>query len=59
MRKKVLLANNITQEDVDSIHIVDEPERVRDIVVEFHDQAMMTNNDEDERMPMHTVGIRD
>ncbi len=48
LRKVVLTANNIKQEDVDSIHIVDEPERVRDIVCEFHDKAMMTNADEDE-----------
>jgi len=36
LRDYVLAENNITQEDVDSIRIVDEPERVRDIVVEFH-----------------------
>ena len=59
MRETVLTANNITQEDVDSIHIVEKPEEVRDIVVAFHDQAMMTSNDEDEPMPKHTVGIRD
>ena len=39
LRKRVLGANNITQEDVDSIHIVDDPERVRDIVVGYHQQA--------------------
>ncbi len=39
MRNKVLAANNIGQEDVDSIHVVDEPERVRDIVVEYHQKA--------------------
>ncbi len=39
LRQRVLAANNITQEDVDSIHIVDEPERVCDIVVEYHEQA--------------------
>jgi uncharacterized protein (TIGR00730 family) len=39
LRQRVLGANNITQEDVDSIHIVDEPERVRDIVVEYHEKA--------------------
>ena len=39
LRQRVLAANNITQEDVDSIHIVDEPERVRDIVVEYHQKA--------------------
>ena len=51
MRERVLVENNITQEDVDSIRIVDKPEEVRDIVVEFHDQAMRTNNDEDEAVP--------
>jgi hypothetical protein len=40
LRKRVLEANNITQEDVDSIHIVDEPERVRDIVVAYHEKAV-------------------
>ena len=39
LRGMVLRANNITQEDVDSIHVVDEPERVRDIVVEYHEKA--------------------
>ena len=48
MRDVVLAANNIKQEDVDSIHIVDEPERVRDIVIEFHEKAVQTKNDEDE-----------
>src|SRR5436309_12530547 len=31
MRETVLAENNIKQEDVDSIHLVDEPEKVRDI----------------------------
>src|SRR5436190_18243000 len=48
LRAVVLDANNIKQEDVDSIHVVDEPEAVRDIVTAFHDKAMMTNADEDE-----------
>ena len=48
LRDVVVRANNIKQEDVDSIHVVDEPEAVRDIVCAFHDQAMMTDNDEDE-----------
>jgi uncharacterized protein (TIGR00730 family) len=39
LRKSVLLVNNISQEDVDSIHIVDTPEQVRDIVVEYHEKA--------------------
>ena len=48
LRKVVLSANNVKQEDVDSIRIVDEPEEVRDIICAFHDKAMMTNGDEDE-----------
>ena len=48
LRKVVLGANNVKQEDVDSIRIVDEPEEVRDIICAFHDKAMMTNGDEDE-----------
>ena len=39
LRQRVLAANNITQDDVDSIHVVDEPERVRDIVVAYHQNA--------------------
>src|SRR5881397_2526818 len=39
LRDQVLTANNIKPEDVDSIRIVDDPERVRDIVVEFHKKA--------------------
>src|SRR5438128_2486964 len=48
LRAVVLNANNIKQEDIDSIRIVDEPEAVRDIICAFHDKAMMTNGDEDE-----------
>ncbi|HUJ16115.1 MAG TPA: TIGR00730 family Rossman fold protein [Thermoanaerobaculia bacterium] len=48
MRAQVLAANNIKEEDIDSIRIVDEPERVRDIVIEFHEQAIAANNDNDE-----------
>jgi len=40
LRDMVLKANNITQEDVDAIHVVDEPERVRDIVVAYHEKAI-------------------
>ena len=50
MREKVLTANNIVQEDVDSIHLVDEPEKVRDIVVAFHENALRSKNDEDKRL---------
>ena len=39
LRSSVLTANNIKQEDVDSIHVVDTPEEVRDIVVAYHEQA--------------------
>jgi len=48
MSGAVLGANNIKQEDIESIKIVDEPEAVRDIIAAFHDQAMMTDSDEDE-----------
>ncbi|MDQ3283192.1 MAG: TIGR00730 family Rossman fold protein [Acidobacteriota bacterium] len=40
LRTTVLTANNIVQADVDSIHIVDSPEAVRDIVVAYHEQAV-------------------
>ena len=39
LRARVLAANNIVQEDVDSIHIVDDPEQVRDIVVAYREKA--------------------
>jgi predicted Rossmann-fold nucleotide-binding protein len=39
LRARVLEMNNISQEDVDSIHVVDDPERVRDIVVEYYRKA--------------------
>ena len=39
LRAQVLAANNVVQEDVDSIHIVDTPEQVRDIVVAYHEKA--------------------
>jgi len=50
MREKVLAADYIAQEDIDTIHMVDEPEKVRDIVVAFHEQALRSKNDEEERM---------
>jgi uncharacterized protein (TIGR00730 family) len=50
VREKVLAANNIVQEDVDSIHLVDEPEKVRDIVVAFHENALRSKNEEDQRL---------
>ena len=48
LREHVLAANNITPEDVDSIHIVDDPERVAEIVCEWHDKALVIDGDEDE-----------
>jgi uncharacterized protein (TIGR00730 family) len=45
LRKVVLTANNVLQEDVDSIHVVDEPEQVRDIVVAYHEQAISKNTE--------------
>ncbi len=51
LRKSVLGANNITKEDVDSLHLVDDPVQVRDIVCAFHDRAVVTNGDEDESRP--------
>jgi len=51
LRKSVLGANNITKEDVDSLHLVDDPVKVRDIVCAFHDRAVVTNGDEDESRP--------
>ena len=47
LREVVLAANNITQEDVDSIHLVDEPERVVEIVCEWHDKALEVDGNED------------
>ena len=51
LRDKVLNESNITQEDVDSIRVVDEPEEVRDICVQFHEEAEFTHNHEDEPIP--------
>jgi uncharacterized protein (TIGR00730 family) len=47
LRDKVLTANNISQEDVDSIRLVDDPEQVRDIVLAFHEKALLANSKED------------
>jgi uncharacterized protein (TIGR00730 family) len=45
LRKVVLEANNIAAEDVDSIHLVDTPEQVRDIVVAYHERAVRKNDE--------------
>jgi len=47
MRDRVLAENNIKQEDIDSIRIVDHPEQVRDIVIQYHEQAVAEKNEED------------
>jgi uncharacterized protein (TIGR00730 family) len=57
MRSTVLEASNITEDDIDAIHLVDEPEAVRDIVVEFHDRALVTNADEGEAV--FAIGRKD
>jgi len=51
LRDKVLTANNIAQEDIDSIRLVDEPEQVRDIVVAYHEKALRARSNEDEALP--------
>ncbi|HEV7920551.1 MAG TPA: TIGR00730 family Rossman fold protein [Thermoanaerobaculia bacterium] len=48
LRDRVLSANNITQEDVDSIHVVDDPEEVCRIVLAYHEKAERKYNDEAE-----------
>jgi predicted Rossmann-fold nucleotide-binding protein len=59
LRKTVLPADNITKEDVDSLHLVDDPARVCEIVCAFHDQALITNADEDEMTPPPKVTSED
>ncbi len=48
IRSVVLREQNIQAGDIETIHLVDDPEQVRDIVVRFHDQALVTNADEAE-----------
>src|SRR5947207_14709112 len=48
LRDYVLHANNIKKEDIDSIRVVDDPERARDIVVEYHEKAIRSRTFEDE-----------
>ncbi len=43
LRDVVLKANNVVEEDVTSIHLVDEPEKVRDIILEYHAKALHNN----------------
>jgi uncharacterized protein (TIGR00730 family) len=40
LRNVAIAANNISQGDVDSIFVVDDPARVRDVIVEYHDRAV-------------------
>ena len=53
LRKSVLAENNILQEDVDSIHVVDDPGRVCEIVCEYHDKAL--RHKAEERDPVGRV----
>jgi uncharacterized protein (TIGR00730 family) len=46
LRDQVVVANNIKPEDVEAIRLVDEPERVRDIVIEFHEEALRAKKEE-------------
>ncbi|MEO8216523.1 MAG: TIGR00730 family Rossman fold protein [Acidobacteriota bacterium] len=48
IRRSVLEAHNIKPEDVDSIHVCDDPEQVRDIIVEYH--RMATGETEERRL---------
>jgi uncharacterized protein (TIGR00730 family) len=52
LRGKVLAANNIVQEDIDSIRLVDEPEQVRDIVVAYHEKALQSRSKEEKPLPV-------
>jgi uncharacterized protein (TIGR00730 family) len=54
LRGEVLAANNIVQEDIDSIRLVDEPEQVRDIVVAYHEKALRTRSKEEKPLPVAT-----
>lgn len=56
MRETVLAANNIAQEDIESIHLVDDPQRVVDIVCDFHDRAMVNDAMEGEPVPSAVWG---
>jgi uncharacterized protein (TIGR00730 family) len=40
LKDVVLAANNIKREDVESIHITDDPRRVVEVVCEYHDRAV-------------------
>lgn len=44
LRRVVLSTNNIVEEDITSIHVVDDPAAVRDIVVAFHEKALSRNH---------------
>jgi uncharacterized protein (TIGR00730 family) len=46
MRERVLTENKISQEDIESIYVVDDPHKVRDIVVKFHEQAILHRSQE-------------
>lgn len=46
MRERLLTENKISQEDVESIYVLDDPHQVRDVVVEFHEQAIIHRSEE-------------
>ncbi|MGA7615193.1 MAG: TIGR00730 family Rossman fold protein [Thermoanaerobaculia bacterium] len=43
LRDTVLAAGNIVSQDVDSIHVVDDPDEVANIVSDYHRQALANN----------------
>jgi len=48
MRERLLADNKIKREDIENIHVVDSPERVTEIVVEFHKKAVRHGRHADE-----------
>jgi uncharacterized protein (TIGR00730 family) len=51
LRERVLAANNISEEDIASIRVVDDPAAVLDVILEYHDRALQHNHDEGESVP--------
>jgi uncharacterized protein (TIGR00730 family) len=56
LRQRVLAVNNITRADVDSIHVVDEPEAVRDIVVAYYEKAQHDASNQASGSHLHIEG---
>ncbi|MFZ2490237.1 MAG: TIGR00730 family Rossman fold protein [Thermoanaerobaculia bacterium] len=44
MREQLLAGGNVVEDDVNSIHVVDEPAAVRDIVVAYHEKSLSEPN---------------